>query len=121
MGVMTMVGPYERCLVNSTTGKVQGFVTNWKGNRTYSVDMAGFCFHSRVLAERKPRFRDDTRGNLENGFMEQLVDSLEHLEPLDNCTKLYSWHVRTSATGVDMNKPLSVGRDPEFKKLLPAV
>jgi Glycosyltransferase family 43 len=122
MGVKTSVGPYERCLVDSTTGKVQGFATGYQYNRTYAMDMAGFCFHSRVLAERRPRFRNDSsRGFWETDFIGQLVDSPAELEPLDNCTRLYSWHVRTSAGGVDVNKPGRVGRDPEYKKVLPSV
>jgi galactosylgalactosylxylosylprotein 3-beta-glucuronosyltransferase 3 len=124
MGVKTSVGPYERCVVNSTTGKVHGFVTNWTGNRTYPMDMAGFCFHSRVLAEKsKPRFRNDSsRGFWETDFIAQLVDSPEQLEPLDNCTKLYSWHVRTEAGRADVNTtPQGVGQDPELKNMLPSV
>jgi Glycosyltransferase family 43 len=86
------------------------------------MDMAGFCFHSRVLAERKARFRNDSsRGFWETDFIGQLVDAPEQLEPLDNCTKLYSWHVRTNAGRADVNMPESVGQDPEFKKLLPSV
>jgi Glycosyltransferase family 43 len=122
MGVLTSIGPYERCLVNSTTGKVQGFLTHWPGNRTYQIDMAGFSFHTRLLAERKPRFRNDwSRGFLETNFIHQLISSPQELEPLDNCTRLYSWHVRTMAAGPNVDKPQRVGADPEYQKVVPAV
>jgi hypothetical protein len=86
------------------------------------MDMAGFAFHSDLLRKKMPLFRNDwPRGFLETNFINQLIDSPDKLEPLDNCSRLYSWHVRTTVWGPNVNKPQRVGRDPDYQKVVPNV
>lgn len=107
-------GTYERCVVSPETGKVWYIATNWAGDRTFPLDMAGFAFHTRAIFARKPRFRNDwPMGFLETRFVEQLVSHMSQLQPLNNnCTDIFVWHVKTS--GPNANRVYS---DPKFETL----
>ncbi|KAJ3353286.1 Palmitoyltransferase Hip14 [Entophlyctis luteolus] len=105
-GVGFSVGQYERCVVNPRTGKVERFATNWVAHRKFAIDMGGFAVHTRMIASKKPRFRNDwTIGQLENKFIQQLAHSLDELQPLmENCTRIFVWHVKTSGGREDVVK-----------------
>ena len=101
---------YERCIVNSTTGKVGKIVPS--DARKFPIDMGGFAVHTSVIKSIKPRFQGRS-GHAETEFLEQLVDSVTELEPLNlNCTRIYSWHVKTG--GMIINR---VNEDPDFEQI----
>lgn len=108
-GVGFSAGMYERCLVDEKSGNITSFVTAWLGGRKFPVDMAGFGVHTDVLKEKHPRFRGDGPiGHLENQFLESVAKDFGELEPLDNCTKIYAWHVKSIApTNLDVKDELS--------------
>ena len=90
-------GAYERCLVDVTTGEVRGFATNWFGGRKFPIDMGGLAFHKSILSEKHPRFSNKYPSELETRFVEQIVDRIADLKPMnENCTKVYVWHVKTN-------------------------
>ena len=87
---------YERCSVDPATGLVQGFVSEIP-QRSFAIDMAGFCFSTYMLVKNQPRFSHKMKQyHLEPLFLEQLANNANDLEPLAaNCTRMLAWHVRT--------------------------
>ena len=85
------------------------------------MDMAGFAFHTSILREKKPRFRNDWGvGMLESKFLEQMISGgVADLEPLDNCEAIYAWHVKT--TTPTAQNYLNVRGDPAYERLLPTI
>ena len=79
---------YESPLLNKF-GKVFGWRTKWKTERTFALDMAGFAINLKLLANNNAQFTYESPiGELENDFLSQLV-TLEDLEPkADNCSKV---------------------------------
>ena len=71
-------------------GKVHNFLTYWKPERPFAMDMAGFAINLKLLFEfpdAKFKLRVK-RGYLESDFLEQLTRK-DELEPkADNCTKV---------------------------------
>jgi len=103
---------YERCIVDSTTGKVTGVAMNWPPTRKFPMDMGGLAIHTSIVKAKKPRFTG-RRGELETKFLELVADNLAELEPLNqNCTRIYSWHVKTGGT-----KDNRVKNDPAFDEI----
>lgn len=99
-GVGFAVDWYELCVVDNETNKVKELYSNWKSGRKFEIDMAAFGIHTDVLQEKHPRFRDDWPiSYLETRFVELVADDVTSLEPLDNCTKIYAWHVHTKVAG----------------------
>ena len=72
-------------------GRVVGFHTNWRPERKFCLDMAGFAVNIDVLIhdKAKAQFRHTAkRGHLEPTFLSEIT-TVEDLEPLaDNCTKV---------------------------------
>ncbi|KNC82465.1 hypothetical protein SARC_05257 [Sphaeroforma arctica JP610] len=105
---------YERPIV--VDGKVKKWHVSWHPERTYPTDMASFAFHSSLLhTGRVPQFSHEWRqGFLESGFLEQLLDSPEDLEPRgDNCTKILVWHTRTM--DVNIKREAKLRAEPFIK------
>ena len=106
---------YERCHVNPRTGKVDQIFGwgHWK--RKYPMDMAGFAFHTSILQEKHPRFEHSwTKGFLESNFLDLLIEDLGELEPLcNNCTSIYTWHVKTDSVYTDA----PYGNDTQYSVL----
>ena len=90
---------YERCQVNSSTGRVEKLVSFWP-TRKFAMDMAGFAFSTAVLVEKKPRFSHKMRRkHLETEFLQQLARDPTELEPLAaNYTRMLAWHVKTQVS-----------------------
>mmetsp|Transcript_23070 Transcript_23070/g.56906 ORF Transcript_23070/g.56906 Transcript_23070/m.56906 type:complete len:153 (-) Transcript_23070:101-559(-) len=112
---------YSRCKVDATTGKVVGTTSRWFKNKdNYAMDMAGFCVNSELVRGKHARFRQDSPpGKIEHMFLQQLVEDVSEMEPLlNNCTLIYSWHVKTKAG----NPPKPKDKwDPAWKQIQPGV
>lgn len=113
-------GVYCRCKVDAATGKVVGTTNKWFKSTNYAMDMAGFCANSELVREKHARFlQDSPPGKIEHMFLQQLVENVSDMEPLlNNCTLIYSWHVRTKAGNPPDPKD---SWDPEWKQILPAL
>lgn len=79
------------------SGKVKGYLSGWKPNRPFAIDMAGFAINlDLILLHPNVKFSYE----MEIGFQESeflgKITTRDDLEPLaDNCTKVYVWHTRT--------------------------
>lgn len=81
----------------SLSGKVTGWLTGWRPDRSFATDMAGFAINLHLLVEKpKADFSlESQKGFMESDFLEKFV-KLHELEPkADMCTKVYIWHTRT--------------------------
>lgn len=79
----------EKPYVNSK-GKVTGWNSAWKPERTFPVDMAGFAINLKVLRNHPNAVFswNVTRGYQESAIL-SLVTTMDQLEPLaDNCSKV---------------------------------
>ncbi|XP_061693044.1 galactosylgalactosylxylosylprotein 3-beta-glucuronosyltransferase 2 [Syngnathoides biaculeatus] len=87
---------YERPLVSG--GRVVGWYTGWRPDRTFATDMAGFAVNLQViLANPRAQFkrRGSQPGMQESDFLKQIT-KLTELEPkANNCTRVLVWHTRT--------------------------
>jgi hypothetical protein len=94
---------YARCKVDPETGKIKGMTSKWYSGGNVAMDMAGFCAHSDLIKEKKARFRANSpSGKIENTFLKQLVKDVTEMEPLlDNCTRIYAWHIKSQIARVD--------------------
>jgi len=116
-------GHYERCIVNPDTGMVDSIVEKIPTRRKYPVDMAGLAYHSSLLwsssskngDNRPATFSHDwSNGQQETRFLQQLVDSVQELEPLAyNCTHFFVWHLSTTQP----DSALKVVDDPDYDSL----
>jgi hypothetical protein len=112
---------YCRCKVDATTGKVTGTTNRWFKNKVnYAMDMAGFCVNSELVRGKHARFlQNSPPGKIEHMFLQQLVEDVSEMEPLlNNCTLIYSWHVKTVAGKPPKPKD---SWDPAWKQIRPAV
>jgi galactosylgalactosylxylosylprotein 3-beta-glucuronosyltransferase 3 len=90
----------EKPIVDSSTGLVTGFNAQFKPNRAYPTDMAGFAVNWSLLAgSRNVRFLYNLSiGHLESNFLQQILEGRHELEPkADLCSKVYVWHTQTVA------------------------
>jgi hypothetical protein len=95
---------YARCKVDPQTGNITGMTSKWYSRgKNVAMDMAGFCAHSDLIKEKKARFRSNSpNGRIEHVFLKQLVSDVSEMEPLlDNCTRIYAWHVQTRIANID--------------------
>ncbi|KAM9810206.1 galactosylgalactosylxylosylprotein 3-beta-glucuronosyltransferase 2 [Syngnathus typhle] len=87
---------YERPIVAG--GRVVGWYTGWRPDRTFATDMAGFAVNLQViLANPRAQFkrRGSQPGMQETDFLKQITKVAE-LEPkANNCTRVLVWHTRT--------------------------
>jgi hypothetical protein len=112
---------YTRCKVDPQTGKITGMTSKWYvPGENVAMDMAGFCAHSDLIKEKKARFRSNSpNGRIEHVFLKQLVSDVSEMEPLlDNCTRIYAWHVQTSIQRIDPN---TTAFDSELLSIQPGV
>ncbi|CEL93018.1 unnamed protein product [Vitrella brassicaformis CCMP3155] len=87
----------QYCDVNSTTGKIKKY-NAWGGHRPYTIDTAGFGVHVRHFLRDPPVLWNpkSRKAYSESDFLGQTNVSKWDIEPLaDNCTKVYTWHVKT--------------------------
>jgi hypothetical protein len=86
-----------------------------------AMDMAGFCAHSDLIKEKKARFRAKApAGRIEHDFLDQLVSDVSEMEPLlDNCTRIYAWHVQSAISKISRKKDTTL--DPEMLSIEPGV
>ncbi|XP_008319571.1 galactosylgalactosylxylosylprotein 3-beta-glucuronosyltransferase 2 [Cynoglossus semilaevis] len=87
---------YERPVVSG--GKVVGWYTGWRPDRSFATDMAGFAVNLQViLANPRALFkrRGSQPGMQESDFLKQIT-KVTDLEPkASNCTRVLVWHTRT--------------------------
>ena len=109
---------YERCVVDPISGKVSHFLGPIP-DRLYAMDMAGFAVHTHLQRQRKARFLCTLeRHEQETSFVQQLVTNRSEFEPLaENCTKIYTWHVKTAAP-YGHKYENSIKHDTEYKSLI---
>uniref|UniRef100_T1J0L0 Galactosylgalactosylxylosylprotein 3-beta-glucuronosyltransferase n=1 Tax=Strigamia maritima TaxID=126957 RepID=T1J0L0_STRMM len=91
VGGLLLEGP----VVQNNT--VTGWITAWKTNRPFAIDMAGFAVNLSFLLEHPKASYNLTvpRGYQESYFLQKLV-SLDQLEPkASKCTMVLVWHTRT--------------------------
>lgn len=89
----------RKCQNNSNLHRFQvvAFFDSWPGHRMFPVDMAGFAVNIDYLTPSVTM--PFSQGIEEDGFLISLGIKIEDIEPLaDNCSKVYVWHTRTSAT-----------------------
>ncbi|KAL3874991.1 hypothetical protein ACJMK2_037935 [Sinanodonta woodiana] len=108
---------YERPVVKD--GKVMGWHTYWRPERTFAIDMAGFAINASLLFKRsEAKFSIHVkRGGLESEFLTSLGVTLDDLEPkADGCTKILVWHTRTEKSSLKneekMIRKYGQGSDP---------
>ncbi|XP_018322384.1 galactosylgalactosylxylosylprotein 3-beta-glucuronosyltransferase I [Agrilus planipennis] len=94
-----LVGGYsvEAPELDPKTGKVVGFLSGWRSDRRFAIDMAGFGINlDLILSKPDVEFSYSAqKGFQESEFLVKFTTK-EELEPLaDNCTKVYVWHTRT--------------------------
>ncbi|XP_022901543.1 galactosylgalactosylxylosylprotein 3-beta-glucuronosyltransferase I-like isoform X2 [Onthophagus taurus] len=97
----------EAPIVDRLTGKVTGYQSGWKPNRTFAIDMAGFGISlDLILSNPNAEFSYKmAKGCQESEFLSFFITK-EDLEPLaDNCTKVYVWHTRTETPKIAANIP----------------
>ncbi|XP_077438871.1 galactosylgalactosylxylosylprotein 3-beta-glucuronosyltransferase 2 [Vanacampus margaritifer] len=87
---------YERPLVSG--GRVVGWYSGWRPDRTFAIDMAGFAVNLQVILSN-PRAQFKRRGSRsgmqESDFLKQITNVTE-LEPkANNCAQVLVWHTRT--------------------------
>ncbi|XP_067682680.1 galactosylgalactosylxylosylprotein 3-beta-glucuronosyltransferase 2-like [Haliotis asinina] len=111
---------FERPIVKN--GKVTGWFANWKPERPFPLDMAGFAVNLQLFFKyQELKFSNKTQpGFLESTFVSDTKVSLDDLEPLaDNCTKVLVWHTKTEAPNLkgerQKNKKLGHGSDPNVE------
>jgi hypothetical protein len=112
---------YARCKVDYKTGKIKGMTSKrYIRGGNIAMDMAGFCAHSDLIKEKKARFRADSpAGRIETVFLKQLESDVSEMEPLlDNCTRIYAWHVQSKIARVD---PPTTKFDSELLSIQPGV
>jgi hypothetical protein len=111
---------YARCKVDPQTGKIKGMTSRRYSRNNFAMDMAGFCAHSDLIKEKKARFRANSpAGRIENVFLKQLVSHVSEMEPLlDNCTRIYAWHVQTKISRIG---PPNTKFDSELLSIQPGV
>ncbi|KAK3595548.1 hypothetical protein CHS0354_021656 [Potamilus streckersoni] len=108
---------YEKPIVQD--GKVTGWYTFWRPERTFAMDMAGFAINANLLLEQsEAKFSLHVkRGGLESEFLTSLGVTLDDLEPKANgCTKILVWHTRTEKSSLKneekMVRKYGKGSDP---------
>ncbi|GAA5120659.1 hypothetical protein JIN84_05860 [Luteolibacter yonseiensis] len=80
----------ERPIVSD--GRIQYWDAGWK-SRKYPVDMAGFAFHTTLLAALQPPLWNHTGVGGESEFIDKLITTPAQFEFLcDNCTTCHVWH-----------------------------
>nr|XP_020442702.1 galactosylgalactosylxylosylprotein 3-beta-glucuronosyltransferase 2-like isoform X2 [Monopterus albus] len=102
---------YERPLVSG--GKVVGWYTGWRPDRSFAIDMAGFAVNLQViLANPQAQFKrsGSQPGMQESDFLKQIT-KVPELEPkANNCTRVLVWHTRTEKPHL-VNEP-RLRKDP---------
>lgn len=81
----------EKPLIDPNTGRVTGWNSHWRPERTFPIDMAGFAVNlQHLLMHPAAEFSFNVeRGFQETALLSQLV-TVNELEPkADNCTKVY--------------------------------
>ncbi|KAK7505478.1 hypothetical protein BaRGS_00003223 [Batillaria attramentaria] len=82
-------------------GTVTRWLTYWKPQRPFAMDMAGFAINLRLLLQHpNAQFTNAVqRGYQESTLLTALGVMLSDLEPrADGCTKILVWHTRTEKT-----------------------
>ncbi|KAK0054857.1 galactosylgalactosylxylosylprotein 3-beta-glucuronosyltransferase 1 [Biomphalaria pfeifferi] len=87
---------YERPKV--TNGKVTGWYTNYKPDRPFATDMAGFAINLNLIHQHpEAKFSNIfAAGSQESTFLTLFHLTLDDLEPKANmCSEVLVWHTRT--------------------------
>uniref|UniRef100_A0A1B6H6B8 Galactosylgalactosylxylosylprotein 3-beta-glucuronosyltransferase n=1 Tax=Homalodisca liturata TaxID=320908 RepID=A0A1B6H6B8_9HEMI len=98
----------EKPVVNETTGRVVGWNSQWRPERPFPIDMAGFAINlQHLLRNPQVKFQLQVKGGWQESELLTHLTTKERLEPLaDGCTKVYVWHTRTEAPKLNMEDKL---------------
>uniref|UniRef100_A0A1B6LH87 Galactosylgalactosylxylosylprotein 3-beta-glucuronosyltransferase n=1 Tax=Graphocephala atropunctata TaxID=36148 RepID=A0A1B6LH87_9HEMI len=99
----------EKPVVNQTTGRVVGWNSQWRPERPFPIDMAGFAVNlQHLLRHPQVKFQLQVRGGWQESELLSHLTTRERLEPLaDGCTKVYVWHTRTEAPKLSFEDKLN--------------
>lgn len=97
-----------------TNGKVAGWISAWKPERPFAIDMAGFSINLKLLLQHpNAAFNPDVpRGYVETSLLRQIIDINEMEPKAENCTKVLVWHTRTERPKIYSDRQL---KDLGFK------
>ena len=90
-------------------GKVIAWNTMWKKERQYPIDMSGFAVNLQLLLNKPKAYFSlkVSRGYQESFFIQQLIDSIDELEPkANNCSEILVWHTRTQSPNLKQESKL---------------
>lgn len=90
-------------------GRVIGFNTMWKKERQFPIDMSGFAVSADLLLKTPNAYFSlkVNRGYQETFLIEQLISSIDQLEPKANdCTEVLVFHTRTEAPNLRQERKL---------------
>jgi len=87
---------YERPLLNQK-GKVEKWLSSWRPERPFAIDMAGFAINLQLILDRpEALFSNEVPRGYQESTILGAVATKEDLEPkADQCKKVYVWHTRT--------------------------
>ena len=107
-------------------GKIVGFFDDWKGNRLFPVDMAGFAINLQTIRKAWSDIgaleMPFTVSYEEDGFLRQLGVSPEEGEPLaNNCTKVLVWHTKTYFTPIKEEEKGILRKEGLFDTNIPKI
>ncbi|XP_046687117.1 LOW QUALITY PROTEIN: galactosylgalactosylxylosylprotein 3-beta-glucuronosyltransferase I-like [Homalodisca vitripennis] len=107
----------EKPVVNETTGRVVGWNSQWRPERPFPIDMAGFAINlQHLLRHPQVKFQLQVKGGWQESELLTHLTTKERLEPLaDGCTKVYVWHTRTEAPKLNMEDKLIAKGKPSNK------
>ena len=94
-------------------GQFKDFYEGWKGNRTFTLDMAGFAVNvAHFMAKARPLYEAGNnsimafkKGYEEETFLQAMKVPPNQVEFLaEKCTKIYVWHTKTVNPGLQSFK-----------------
>lgn len=99
----------EKPVLDPDTAKVLGFNSQWRPERPFPVDMAGFAISvDLLLANPEAKFSYDVERGYQESEILRHVTTLDKLQPLaNNCNRVLVWHTRTELPKLGSEEKLS--------------
>ncbi|KAG8302015.1 hypothetical protein J6590_040291 [Homalodisca vitripennis] len=109
----------EKPVVNETTGRVVGWNSQWRPERPFPIDMAGFAINlQHLLRHPQVKFQLQVKGGWQESELLTHLTTKERLEPLaDGCTKV-PYHV-DQLQSLLWAVQLGTGSELSYRKPLP--
>lgn len=101
-GGMISEGP----ICNLENTKIIGFNSDWRSDRSFPIDMAGFAIGTALLINRNNVLFSYERGMLETTLLEQMttVEQLQILKITCDLENVVVWHTRTQTPHLNKKK-----------------